>query len=159
MKSSYLKEGLLLAVARKQGVSTRRAHLWSAAGSWAAAQEDRTSGGGPPIELMSFTAEPGDPQATQQPEVLQSTPQTLADLIQILDEAIARVSAAIRSPHDGRNRANCAGTLAKLTDQRAKLSSTNWLVSQPLDRYPNSKTLLQALKDARSLGAAKKEHR
>lgn len=126
VKNSYLKEGLsLAAAAAKHGVSPRIVNKWSSTEGWAAAKENRPSDGGQPIKLVTFAPERGGQQAQQQVEPALDVPESTEDLIEILDQAIARLSAAIHQPHDRRNQANAANALAKLIAQRCALADTH----------------------------------
>jgi transposase-like protein len=149
IKKSYLSEGLSLeASAKKHGVSARKVNGWSSAEGWAEAKFKATSPQAPAVKLTSFpTARGGQAQADQESEALGELPQSLGDMVGILDRAIARLSNAVHSPHDGRTRANAAQALAKLIEQRAKLGSDEWLLETVLARYPTPASLVKALRE------------
>jgi transposase-like protein len=149
IKKSYLTEGLSLeAAAQKHGVSARKVHGWSSAEGWAEQKFKATSHQGPAVKLVSFpTARGGQALADQQPEALGEPPRSVRDMVNILDRAIARLSNAVHCPADGRNRANAAQALAKLIDQRAKLSDDKWLFDALLSRYPTPMILAKVMRE------------
>lgn len=148
VKLSYLDGGLSIeAAARKHGVSPRQAFKWSSAEKWVEAKAKRNGETPPqPIKLTSFTSGRNGQQPEQADTAPLELPQSLEDMVGILDRAIARLSNAVHAPHDGRNRANAAQALAKLIEQRARLASAEWLIEGLLKFYPSPAEMVKGLK-------------
>lgn len=150
IKIAYMTGGLSLsAAAAKYGVSERMAHEWSRKEGWAKAKAERNGQQpqAPAVKLTTFPSSRGQQAADPADAPPLELPKSLDDLRLTLDRAIAKLDAAIASPHDGKNLAQQAASLGKLVEARARIGDDTWLLNEMLARFPSPKLLIQRLRE------------
>jgi hypothetical protein len=147
--------------AKAHGVSPRKAQSWSTAEGWAKLKAAAQAG--PPSQLAPNVVTFERPRSAAHPAtielILDANLPDVSDLRAVLDRSIARLDVMIQQPYDLRTMGGLVTALTRAVETRRKISSTEELLGQLLERFPNPRDLLAVLKAGPWEPYVKPQHR
>lgn len=148
VKRDYFAGLSLHDAAKAHQVSPRKAQSWSTAEGWAKLKTAAQSA--PPSQMapnvVNFERPRGAEQSRTIEVILDVNLPDVSDLRAVLDRSIARLDAMIQQPYDLRTLAGMVTAQTRAIETRRKIASTEELINDLLERFPNPRDLLAVLK-------------